>query len=100
VRGSPDARIARIAERQRGLVTSWQLRALGLSRHAIARRRRRGRLHQVHTHVFAVGHSVLAPLARETAALLECGVGSLLSHATALDASWSASSIGRGGVAA
>ncbi|HEV2786231.1 MAG TPA: type IV toxin-antitoxin system AbiEi family antitoxin domain-containing protein, partial [Solirubrobacteraceae bacterium] len=48
--------IARIAERQHGVVHLDQLRAAGLGDGAIYARVRAGRLHRIHRGVFAVGH--------------------------------------------
>lgn len=42
-----------------------------------------GRLHRLHRGVYLLGHSVAPPLARETAAILACGPGAVLSHASA-----------------
>ncbi len=56
--------IARLAGRQRGLVTRGQLLACGLSPGAIDWRVKTGRLHLVHPGVYAVGHRVLAAWAR------------------------------------
>jgi very-short-patch-repair endonuclease len=78
-----DRAIARIAGRQRGLVTRAQLAEAGLGRGAIAHRVSRGRLHRVHRGVYLVGHRVPAPLATETAALLACGPAAVLSHRSA-----------------
>jgi very-short-patch-repair endonuclease len=72
--------IGALADRQRGLVTHVQLIAAGLSRKAIERRVRSGRLRVLHRGVYAVGHAVLPEHARELAAVLACGTGALLSH--------------------
>jgi very-short-patch-repair endonuclease len=72
--------VAWIAAAQRGLVTTWQLRAVGLSSSAIARRVQAGRLHPLYRSVYLVGHPVPAPLARELGVILACGIGSFLSH--------------------
>lgn len=90
-----DPLVARIASRQWGIVSRAQLLAAGLTPDAIALRLRRGRLHSVHRGVYAVGHSYLAPLARERAALLACGEGALLSHRSAA-ALWAFVAPGRG----
>lgn len=55
-RGPADVRIAQLAARQHGAVTSAQLREAGLSRDAVLERRRSGRLHSLHRGVYAVGH--------------------------------------------
>ncbi|MGI8863924.1 MAG: DUF559 domain-containing protein [Solirubrobacteraceae bacterium] len=74
------------ADVQRGVVTRQQLLACGLTTDAIDRRRKRGWLRVLHRGVYAVGHIALPELGRETAAVLACGDGALLSHhsATAL----------------
>jgi very-short-patch-repair endonuclease len=79
----PDARIAALAARQRGLVTLAQARAAGLSDAAVEHRVASGRLHAVHRGVFLVGHRVPPDLAPEVAALLMTGPGAVLSHRTA-----------------
>lgn len=79
----PDAAVARLAARQRGVVTRGQLATAGLSRNQVAHRLATGRLHRLHRGVFAVGHTALAPYGREVAALLACGPGAVLSHLTA-----------------
>jgi very-short-patch-repair endonuclease len=61
-------------------VTRAQLVAAGLRRGAIAHRVAERRLHPVHRGVYLVGHPVPAPLAREMAAVLACGIGAALSH--------------------
>jgi len=75
--------VAELAARQRGIVTTAQLRRLGFGYDAIALAAQSGRLHRLHRGVYAVGHTALAPLAREQAALTACGAGALLSHASA-----------------
>lgn len=55
---TPDEVIVALAARQDRVVTAGQLLAAGLSRHAIAHRVRRSRLHVVHRGVFAVGMPV------------------------------------------
>ncbi|MGI8921973.1 MAG: DUF559 domain-containing protein [Solirubrobacteraceae bacterium] len=78
-----DWAIAKIATAQRGVATSAQLIAAGVSRGAIVTRVRRCQLHRLHRGVYAAGHTCLSPLARETAALLAFGPGSVLSHLSA-----------------
>jgi len=78
-----DARIARVAARQHGLVSRAQLRALGLAESTIGSRIAAGRLHRVHRGVYVVGHPVIAPRARWMAAVLTCGPDAALSHASA-----------------
>lgn len=75
--------IAALAAHQRGVVTRAQLLALGVTEHAVEYRLARGRLHAVHRGVYLVGHAAAPPLARETAAILACGEGVVLSHLAA-----------------
>jgi very-short-patch-repair endonuclease len=78
-----DIAVARIAGSQRGVITRRQLMAAGVGRGAIAHRLKKARLHRLHPEVYLVGHHVPAPLAHETAALLACGDGAVLSHVSA-----------------
>ena len=78
-----DAEIARLANRQHGVIATRQLAALGLARGGVARRARAGRLHRVHRGVYAVGHRVLTADGRRMAAVLAAGPGAALSHASA-----------------
>jgi very-short-patch-repair endonuclease len=57
--------------------------AAGISEDAIDRLSRNGTLHRVHRGVYAVGHAAPTPLGLETAALLACGDGAVLSHLSA-----------------
>lgn len=77
---SLDQEIAVLAKVQHGLVTTAQLRALGLSRSGISRRGGRGVLHPVHRGVWSVGHAALSQRARWHAAVLAVGDGAALSH--------------------
>jgi hypothetical protein len=80
-----DGTIARIAERQHGIVTFAQLVEAGMGRGAIADRAARGQLHRLHRGVYAVG---CLPRSREAwwmAAVLACGAGSVLSHRSAAE---------------
>jgi very-short-patch-repair endonuclease len=78
-----DEVLARIAGAQRGVVGYSQALAAGVSRRAVERRAASGHLRRVHRGVYVVGHGILAPLARETAALLACGDRAVLSHRSA-----------------
>jgi REase_MTES_1575 len=78
-----DARIARLAEAQHGVVGLGQLRAAGLGIGAINFRVRAGRLHRLYRSVFAVGHTRLSRQGRWMAALLAAGDGAVLSHVSA-----------------
>src|SRR3954453_6266113 len=79
----PDNKIARLAARQRGIVTTAEMLACGLSRDEIATRVRKGHLHQKHRGVYAVGHRTLSTEARWLAAVKACGLGAVLSHLAA-----------------
>lgn len=79
----PDALIARLAERQHGVVSLAQLRGAGLSIGAINSRVRAGRLHRLHRGVFAVGHRRLTRAGHWMAAVLALGDGAVLSHVSA-----------------
>jgi very-short-patch-repair endonuclease len=78
--------VARVADRQHGVVSLTQLNALGLSANAARKRARAGLLHRVHRGVFAVGRAGLDVRGRRMAAVLACGPGAVLSHRTAADA--------------
>jgi hypothetical protein len=79
----PDLLVAQRAARQHGIVSRRQLIAAGLSRHAIDHRVASGLLHRVHRGVYAVGHPPLTREAWWMAAVLACGDGAALSHASA-----------------
>ena len=79
----PDARAVRLASVQRGATSGEQLRIVGFSRAAVGHRIKVGRLHRLHLGVFAVGRPDLDALGAETAALLACGPGTVLSHRSA-----------------
>jgi very-short-patch-repair endonuclease len=78
-----DGKIARIARRQRGLITRGQLRRLGASSSWIARRAAKGQLIRIHQGVYAVGHLPSSAVDFAGAAVLACGRGAALSHASA-----------------
>ena len=78
-----DWRIARIASTQRTMVSAEQLYARGITKRAIERGLKSGRLHPEFRGVYSVGSGALPPLAREQGALLSCGERSFLSHHTA-----------------
>jgi very-short-patch-repair endonuclease len=77
-----DRAIARIASRQKGLITWRQLLAAGVSKTSIKRWLREGRLHRVFRGVYLVGHEATLPFARELAAVLSYGADALLSHSS------------------
>ena len=75
----------RLAEKQRALITHAQLLGLGFTRHAIAHRVERGRLHPIHRGVYAVGRPQLTRAGEIMAAVLACGPGAAASHETAAE---------------
>jgi predicted transcriptional regulator of viral defense system len=77
--------IARIAECQHGLITLDQLADLGISPAAARKRVERGRLHPVHSGVYAVGHALLGREGHYMAAVFACGPGAVLSHCSAAE---------------
>jgi predicted transcriptional regulator of viral defense system len=83
--GSWDHAIARLAERQHGVVARRQLSALGLSEREIDLRIATGYLHPVFRGAFAVGHLAIGRTARMLAAVLACGDGTVLSHGSAAE---------------
>lgn len=78
-----DPAVAKVAMRQRGLVSRVQMEAAGLGRGGIEHRIARGRLHRVRRGVYQVGHAAAVPWKTEVAALLAVGPGSVLSHRSA-----------------
>jgi very-short-patch-repair endonuclease len=76
----PDARLARIARRQHGVVTHRQLAAVGIAGSALRSRVEAGRLVRLYRGVFAVGHVQRTREARWIAAVMACGRGAVLSH--------------------
>jgi len=78
-----DNRLAALANRQHGAVSSAQLLALGMTRRQIQRRADSGRLQRLHRGVYAVGHTVLTREGRWMEAVLACGETARLSHVTA-----------------
>ncbi len=78
-----DGVIARLAARQRTIVSHDQLIEHGCGRRVIAHWVSRGRLTPVFHGVYSVVRGALPPLAREHAALLVCGESTFLSHRSA-----------------
>src|SRR5262245_51704145 len=74
-----DVRIARMAARQWSVLDLADLAACGLSRQAVGKRVRAGRLFTIHRGVYAVGHPNLALEGRFLAAVKACGPGAVLS---------------------
>jgi very-short-patch-repair endonuclease len=80
---TPWAHLARIATEQHGVVTSNQLREVGIGKNAITRALREGHLHRIHRGVHALGHRAPNLHTRFMAAVLACGEGAVLSHTSA-----------------
>lgn len=78
-----DLAIGRVAGEQHGIVTTRQLIEAGLTRAAISKRVRAGRIYPVHQGVYSVGHANLSEESRWMAAVLACGPGAVLSHGSA-----------------
>ncbi len=82
-RAHGERQVAEIAARQHGVVTSFQLRELGVSKHVARNRVREGRFHRLHHGVYAIGHAGISREGRWMAAVLACGDGAVLSHRSA-----------------
>jgi hypothetical protein len=76
-------KIGRLAERQHGVVSLAQLQLLGLSKAAVSKRTKSGRLTRIHRGVYAVGHARLTAHGRWMAAVLAYGPRAVLSHRSA-----------------
>jgi len=74
--------LARLADRQHGVVSTRQLRVLGYSRSVVADAARAGRLHRLHRGVYAVGRRRLDWHGHCLAAVLACAPA-YASHASA-----------------
>lgn len=68
-----DILIARIASRQHGLISVWQLYELGIGERAVRGRVDAGRLHRIHRGVYAVGHPAQSLERRWLAAVMAIG---------------------------
>jgi very-short-patch-repair endonuclease len=79
----PDVLVARRAADAWGVLSLDELAACGLSRDAVMKRVRNGRLHPLHRGVYAVGHVNLPLEGRFLAAVKACGHGAVLSHRSA-----------------
>jgi very-short-patch-repair endonuclease len=75
--------VARLAQRQHGVVGRAQLEAMGLGEDAIHHRQRLGRLHRLTAGAFAVGHRLVTKEGWWMAAVLSCGPEAVLSHRAA-----------------
>jgi hypothetical protein len=71
--------LARLADRQHGVVTRRQLLAAGVTPAEVAHRLRTGALLREHCGVYRVGHRAPSVEARYLAAVLACGEGAVLS---------------------
>jgi very-short-patch-repair endonuclease len=80
---STDHLIASIASRQHGVVSRRQLLDAGVGRGQVHRAAAAGRLHHLHTGVYAAGHRALTREGRWMAAVLACGPRAVLSHHSA-----------------
>jgi very-short-patch-repair endonuclease len=78
-----ERRTEAIAERQHGLLTHAQARALGFSTKAIEHRRRRGRWRPVARGIYRVAGAPASAHQRALAAVLAAGPGAVLSHESA-----------------
>jgi very-short-patch-repair endonuclease len=75
--------VATLASRQHGLVTSTQLRRAGLTKDALHRWLRDGRIHRVARGVYVLGQPHLGERGRIHAAVLACGPSAVVSHRSA-----------------
>lgn len=85
-----DRALAEIAKGQHGVVARSQVTGLGVAGNTVDRWIRSGRLHRLHSGVYAVGHTAISRQGRWMAAVLASGDGAVLSHrsATALWGIW------------
>ncbi|MGE5281499.1 MAG: hypothetical protein ACM3N0_04100 [Chloroflexota bacterium] len=72
-----------MAREQHGVVSTWQLAALGYSKDEIGNGVASGRLHPIHHAAYAVGHAGISRHGQCMAAVLSCGEDALLSHRSA-----------------
>jgi very-short-patch-repair endonuclease len=76
--------LSALADRQYGVVSQSQLAALGVGKRTIARWSANGRLHQIHRGgAYAIGRRSVVQRGTWLAAVLACGDGAALSHASA-----------------
>jgi hypothetical protein len=76
-------RLARLADRQYGIVTAGQMLRLGYSTAAIRRAGEAGRLYRVHRGVYSVGRREMSRHGRCLAAVAACRPEAVLSHSSA-----------------
>lgn len=67
-----DKSVARIGERQHGVVAVRQLYAVGIGKDAVRWRVEAGRLHRLHQGVYAIGHRAISFQGKCMAAVLTC----------------------------
>jgi hypothetical protein len=79
----PDVLVAARAAEQWGVLSLAELLSCGLSRDAVGERVRNGRLHRLHSGVYAVGHPRVPREGRFLAAVKAAGSGAVLSHFSA-----------------
>ena len=79
--------IAELADRQHGVVATWQLREFGFTHNEIRYRAAVGRLHRIYQGVYAVGHRKLTPTATAWRPFSPYGPDAVISHQTAA-ANW------------
>jgi hypothetical protein len=80
-----DVAVARLAKRQRGRVTTKQLRRAGLGDTGMSRRAEDGKLHREHQGVYAVGHEAKPRWADEASALLAGGDEATIAYRSCLE---------------
>jgi very-short-patch-repair endonuclease len=80
---NPATWVWRLVRAQHGVVALSQLLELGYTLSAVKHRVAKGRLHPVRRGVYAVGRPELTREGEWMAAVLSCGAGTLLSHASA-----------------
>jgi hypothetical protein len=81
-----DQEVARLAASQEGVITLAQLEACGLGERGTRHRVASGRLHQLFSGVYAVGHPLVSVDGRRIGAVLACGKGAVLSRSSAASA--------------
>jgi hypothetical protein len=79
----PDRVLAELLDRQWGVASLAQLRAIGLTARAVQQRAAAGRLRRLHRGVYSFGDRALRVEGRRLAAVLACGPGAVLSHRSA-----------------
>lgn len=78
-----DRGIARVAERQHGLISLDQLQGMGMAEATVHKRAESGSLHRVRSGVYAVGYLGMDLNQRRMSAVLACGPKAVLSHRSA-----------------